>query len=52
MDFGLTRAVTFADVPEEETRRLACGLGRNVRLRAQDCADWGSFVEAWQDNGK
>ena len=40
------------DVPEEETRRLACGLGRNVRLRAQDCADWGSFVEAWQDNGK
>ena len=37
---------------EEETRRLACGLGRNVRLRAQQTANWGSFVEAWQDNGK
>ena len=40
------------DVPEDEMRRLACGLGRNVRLRAQDDADWGCFVEAWQDNGK
>ena len=40
------------DVPEDEMHRLACGLGRNVRLRAQQTADWGSFVEAWQDNGK
>ena len=41
-----------ADMQADEVRRLACGLGRNVRLRAQDDADWGCFVEAWQDNGK
>ena len=40
------------DVPEDEMRRLVAGLGRNVSLRAQDDADWGCFVEAWQDNGK
>lgn len=48
----LVAELLLVDVPEEETRRLACGLGRNVRLRAQDDADWGCFVEAWQDNGK
>ena len=48
----LVAELLMVDVPEEETRRLACGLGRNVRLRAQDDADWGCFVEAWQDNGK
>ena len=48
----LVAELLLVDVPEEETRRLACGLGRNVRLRAQQTANWGSFVEAWQDNGK
>lgn len=48
----LVAELLLVDVPEEETRRMACGLGRNVRLRAQDDADWGCFVEAWQDNGK
>ena len=48
----LVAELLLIDVPEEETRRLACGLGRNVRLRAQQTANWGSFVEAWQDNGK
>ena len=48
----LVAELLLVDVPEEETRHLACGLGRNVRLRAQDDADWGCFVEAWQDNGK
>ena len=48
----LVAELLLVDVPEDETRRLACGLGRNVRLRAQDDADWGCFVEAWQDNGK
>ena len=48
----LVAELLLVDVPEEETRRMACGLGRNVRLRAQDEADWGCFVEAWQDNGK
>ena len=48
----LVAELLLVDVPEEETRRLACGLGRNVRIRAQDDADWGCFVEAWQDNGK
>lgn len=40
------------DVSEDEMRRLACGLGRNVPVRARGGADWDSFVEAWQDNGK
>ena len=48
----LVAELLLVDVPEEETRRMACGLGRNVRLRAQDDADWGCFVEVWQDNGK
>lgn len=48
----LVAELLLVDVPEDETRRLACGLGRNVRLRAQQTANWGSFVEAWQDNGK
>ena len=48
----LVAELLLVDVPEEETRRMACGLGRNVRLRAQHDADWGCFVEAWQDNGK
>ena len=48
----LVAELLLVDVPEEETRRLACGLGRNVRLRAQQTVDWGCFVEAWQDNGK
>ena len=48
----LVAELLLVDVPEEETRRLACCLGRNVRLRAQQTANWGSFVEAWQDNGK
>ena len=48
----LVAEMLLVDVPEEEMRRMACGLGRNVRLRAQDDADWGCFVEAWQDNGK
>ncbi|MGN0184904.1 MAG: hypothetical protein ACI4AL_07275 [Aristaeellaceae bacterium] len=48
----LVAELLLVDVPEEEMRRLACGLGRNVRLRAQQTADWGCFVEAWQDNGK
>ena len=42
----------LVDVPEDEVRRLTCGLGRNVPVRAQGGADWKSFVEAWQDNGK
>ena len=48
----LVAELLLVDVPADEVRRLACGLGRNVRLRAQDDADWGCFVEAWQDNGK
>ena len=48
----LVAEMLLVDVPADEVRRLACGLGRNVRLRAQDDADWGCFVEAWQDNGK
>lgn len=40
------------DVPEDEVRRLMSGLGRNVHMRIGKQADWGSFVEAWQDNGK
>ena len=48
----LVAELLLVDVPEDEMRRLACGLGRNVRLRTQDDADWGCFVEAWQDNGK
>lgn len=48
----LVAELLLVDVPEDEMRRLACGLGRNVRLRAQQMADWGCFVEAWQDNGK
>ena len=48
----LVAELLLVDVPEDEMRRLACGLGRNVRLRAQQTVDWGCFVEAWQDNGK
>ena len=48
----LVAEMLLVDVPADEVRRLACGLGRNVRLRAQDDADWGCFVEVWQDNGK
>ena len=48
----LVAEMLLVDVPADEVRRLACGLGRNVRLRAQQTANWGSFVEAWQDNGK
>ena len=48
----LVAELLLIGVPADEVRRLACGLGRNVRLRAQQTANWGSFVEAWQDNGK
>ena len=48
----LVAEMLLVDVPEEEMRRMACGLGRNVRPRAQQTVDWGCFVEAWQDNGK
>ena len=48
----LVAELLLVDVPADEVRRLACGLGRNVRLRAQDDADWGCCVEVWQDNGK
>lgn len=42
----------LVDVPEDEKRRLVRGLGRGGTVRAQRSADWGSFVEAWEDNGK
>ena len=48
----LVAELLLIGVPADEVRRLACGLGRNVRLRAQQTVDWGCFVEAWQDNGK
>ena len=48
----LVAELLLVDVEENEMRRLTCGLGRNVVLRAQASADWYSFVEAWEDNGK
>ena len=48
----LVAELLLIDVPEDEARRLECGLGRNVVVRIGSRADWGGFVEAWQDNGK
>ena len=48
----LVAELLLVDVSQDEMRRLTCGLGRNVVLRAQGSADWYSFVEAWEDNGK
>ena len=48
----LVAELLLVDVEENEMRRLECGLGRNVIVRIGSRADWGSFVEAWQDNGK
>ena len=48
----LVAELLLIDVPEDEVRRLECGLGRNVAVRIGSRADWGGFVEAWQDNGK
>ena len=48
----LVAELMLVDVPADEVRRLECGLGRNVIVRIGSRADWGSFVEAWQDNGK
>ena len=48
----LVAELMLVDVPEDEMRRLVRGLGRGGTVRAQRSADWGSFVEAWEDNGK
>ena len=48
----LVAEILLVDVAEDEARRLIRGLGRSGTVRAQGSADWGSFVEAWEDNGK
>ena len=48
----LVAELMLVDVPEDEKRRLVRGLGRGGIVRAQGSVDWGSFVEAWEDNGK
>ena len=44
----LVAELLLIDVPEDEMRRLASGLGRNVSLRALHGAGPDSLVEAWQ----
>ena len=48
----LVAELLLVDVSQDEVRRLERGLGRNVIVRIGSRADWGSFVEAWEDNGK
>ena len=48
----LVAEILLVDVAEDEARRLICGLGRSGIVRAQRGADWDSFVEVWEDNGK
>ena len=48
----VTAELLLIGVSEDEARRLAVGLGRRVRLKVQVGADLGSFLEAWEDNGK
>ncbi|MDO5322814.1 MAG: hypothetical protein Q4G06_02270 [Clostridia bacterium] len=48
----LVAELLLVGIKEDEMRRMACGLGKNVHVRIGEDADWGCFVEAWQDNGK